>query len=179
MPGASRAALNPWPDTQLKIVVIGCGFGGLAAAIRLRAQGHEVTVLEKHGDPGGRGRVFRQDGFVFDAGPTIITAPFLFEDLFKAAGKNLADYAELVSLDPYYVIRFEDGTIFSYNGDRESIIEQIRAINPRDVDGYLRFVADAENVFAPASRSSTSRSSGSPTWRVFCPISRDSARTGP
>ncbi len=127
--------------------MIGSGFGGLAAAIRLRAQGHEVVVLEKLPDPGGRGRVFRQDGFVFDAGPTILTAPSLFEDLFTVAGKQLADYVSLVQLDPYYNVRFEDGTVFSYNGDRESIIRQIRAINPDDVDGYLKFVSAAEEIF--------------------------------
>lgn len=106
-----------------------------------------MTVLEKLADPGGRARVFRQDGFVFDAGPTIITAPVLFEDLFAAAGKKLGDYLKLVQLDPYYNIRFEDGTVFSYNGDREAIIRQIRAINPADVDGYLRFVSIAEEIF--------------------------------
>ena len=131
----------------MKIVVIGSGFGGLSAAIRLRAQGHDVTIVEKLSDAGGRARVFRQDGFVFDAGPTIITAPFLIADLFAAAGKRIEDYVELVPLDPYYRIRFEDGTVFTYNGDRDAILEQIRAINPRDVDGYLRFVADAENIF--------------------------------
>jgi phytoene desaturase len=104
-------------------------------------------VLEKLPDPGGRGRVFEQDGFVFDAGPTIITAPLLFEDLFAIAGKRLADYATLVKLDPYYNVRFEDGTVFSYNGDRESILRQIRAINPGDVDGYLKFVGKAEEIF--------------------------------
>ena len=127
--------------------MIGSGFGGLAAGIRLRAQGHNVVVLEKLPDAGGRGRVFRQDGFTFDAGPTILTAPLLFEDLFAAAGKKLSDYATLVQLDPYYRIRFEDGTVFSYNGDRESIIRQIRAINPDDVDGYLKFVRKAEEIF--------------------------------
>ena len=131
----------------MRIVVIGSGFGGLAAAIRLRSQGHGVIVLEKLADPGGRGRVFEQDGFVFDAGPTIITAPTLFEDLFAIAGKKLADYATLAKLDPYYNVRFEDGTVFRYNGDREAILEQIRTINPDDVDGYLKFVAAAENIF--------------------------------
>lgn len=130
----------------MKIVVIGSGFGGLSSAIRLRAQGHDVTIVEKLADAGGRARVFRQDGFVFDAGPTIITAPFLISDLFAAAGKRIEDYVELVPLDPYYRIRFEDGTVFTCNGDRESMLEQIRAINPRDADGYLRFVAEAEKI---------------------------------
>ncbi len=142
--GASaRDGLTP----PLKILVIGSGFGGLSAAIRLRAQGHDVTIVEKLADPGGRARVFRQDGFVFDAGPTIITAPFLISDLFAAAGKRIEDYVELVPLDPYYRIRFEDGTIFTYNSDRASMLEQIRALNPRDVDGYLRFVTEAEEIF--------------------------------
>ncbi|HUQ49046.1 MAG TPA: phytoene desaturase [Gemmatimonadaceae bacterium] len=131
----------------MNIVVIGSGFGGLAAAIRLRARGHDVVILEKLPDPGGRGRVFAQDGFTFDAGPTILTAPLLFEDLFAAAGKKLSDYATLVRLDPYYKVRFEDGTVFSYGGDREAIIRQIRVINPADVDGYLKFESRAEEIF--------------------------------
>jgi phytoene desaturase len=147
MRGDTRDAREQPPDYQLKVAVIGSGFGGLSAAIRLRAQGHEVTLLEKLEDPGGRARVFRQDGFVFDAGPTIITAPALLSDLFELAGKRIDDYVELVKLDPYYRIRFEDGTVFTYNGDRDSIIEQIRAINPKDVDGYLRFFRDAESIF--------------------------------
>jgi phytoene desaturase len=134
----------------LKIVVIGSGFGGLAAAIRLRVLGHDVTILEKLPDAGGRARVFRQDGFVFDAGPTIITAPTLIEDLFTLAGRKLADYVELVRLDPFYNVRFEDGTVFSCNGDRESIISQIRAINPGDVDGYEKFVKAANEIFKVA-----------------------------
>ncbi len=131
----------------MKIVVIGSGFGGLAAAIRLRSQGHDVQVVEKHADAGGRARVFKQDGFVFDAGPTIITAPQLFDDLFAAAGKKISDYADIVRLDPFYNIRFEDGTVFSYNADRESILRQIRAIEPGDVDGYLKFVKATEDIF--------------------------------
>lgn len=134
----------------MKIVVIGSGFGGLSAAIRLRALGHEVTVVEKLPDAGGRGRVFKQDGFTFDAGPTIITAPLLFEDLFAVAGKRIADYVDLVELDPYYKVKFEDGTVFTYNGDRDSIIRQVRAINPEDVDGYLKFVDAAEEIFRTA-----------------------------
>ena len=134
----------------MKIVVIGSGFGGLSAAIRLRAQGHDVTVVEKLADPGGCARVFRQEGFVFDAGPTIITAPFLIADLFSAAGRRVEDYVELIPLDPYYRVRFEDHTVFSCNGDRASILEQVREINPRDVDGYQRLTAEAERIFSTA-----------------------------
>jgi len=75
----------------MRIVVIGAGFGGLAAAIRLRARGHQVTLLERRDQPGGRAAVFAQDGFTFDAGPTILTAPWLIDDLFAAAGRRTAD----------------------------------------------------------------------------------------
>jgi phytoene desaturase len=130
----------------MRIVVIGSGFGGLAAAIRLRAQGHDVTVLEKRDKPGGRAYVYEQDGFTFDAGPTILTAPWLFDDLFAAAGKRTGDYVTLVPLDPFYNIRFENGSVFRYTGDREQMLAQIRAFNPGDVAGYLRYRAEAEQI---------------------------------
>jgi len=132
----------------MRIIVIGSGFGGLAAAIRLRAQGHDVTIVEQRDQPGGRAYVYRQDGFTFDGGPTIITAPWLIDDVFTAAGRRTADYVSIVPIDPFYQIRFEDGTVFRYNGDREAIIRQIEALNPADVAGYRRFVRDAERVFA-------------------------------
>ncbi len=93
-------------------VVIGSGFGGLAAAVRLGARGYRVTVLEKLDAPGGRAYVFRQDGFTFDAGPTIITAPFLFEELWQLAGRRFADDVELRPMSPFYRIRFHDGETF-------------------------------------------------------------------
>ena len=131
----------------MRIIVIGSGFGGLAAAIRLRAQGHEVTVVEQRDKPGGRAYVYQQDGFTFDGGPTIITAPWLFDDLFALAGKRTADYVRIVPIDPFYQIRFEDGTVFRYNGDTDAIIEQIRALNPDDVQGYRAFLRQSERVF--------------------------------
>lgn len=131
----------------MKIVVIGSGFGGLSAAIRLQAQGHGVTLLEKRDKPGGRAYVFEQDGFTFDAGPTIITAPWLIDDLFALCGKKMADYAQIVPIDPFYNIRFEDGTVFRYNADRESLLQQIAALNPDDVAGYLRFVDASEQIY--------------------------------
>ncbi len=98
-------------------IVIGSGFGGLAAAVRLGARGYRVTVLEKGDAPGGRAGVHRQDGFTFDAGPTVITAPFLLEELWALAGRRLADDVELRPVQPYYRIRFDDGTHFDYGGD--------------------------------------------------------------
>ena len=90
------------------VVVIGSGFGGLAAAIRFRCKGYRVTVLEKLAEPGGRAFVFRQDGFTFDAGPTIVTAPFLLEELWAMCGRRLSDDVTLVPMNPYYRIRFAE-----------------------------------------------------------------------
>ena len=131
----------------MKIVVIGSGFGGLTAAIRLQAQGHEVTLLEKRDKPGGRAYVYEQGGFTFDGGPTIITAPWLIHDLFALCGKKTEDYVTLIPINPFYNIRFEDGTVFYYNGDRENIIRQIRELNPDDVEGYLKLAAKGEEIY--------------------------------
>ena len=131
----------------MRVIVIGSGFGGLAAAIRLSAQGHEVTVLEQRDQPGGRAYVYRQDGFTFDAGPTIITAPWMIDDLFALAGKRTADYVQLVPVDPFYRIRFEDGSAFTSNGDRDAMLRQVRAFAPGDEAGYLEFVKASEAVF--------------------------------
>jgi phytoene desaturase len=131
----------------MNIIVIGSGFGGLAAAIRLQAQGHSVTIIEKRDQPGGRAYVYEQDGFVFDGGPTIITAPWLIHDLFKACDRNSEDYLKLVPLDPFYNVRFEDGSIFHYNGDLENIRQQIRKFNAADLAGYERFLLATEKIF--------------------------------
>jgi phytoene desaturase len=130
-----------------KVVVIGSGFGGLAAAIRLRARGHQVTVLEALDQPGGRARVFRRRGFTFDAGPTVITAPHLIEELFTLAGRDMRDYVELVPVDPFYKVMFHDGTSFDYVGDEDRLIEQIASFEPSDVDGYRKLAAHAERIF--------------------------------
>ncbi|GLC28024.1 phytoene desaturase [Roseisolibacter agri] len=131
----------------MRILVIGSGFGGLSAAIRLQAQGHEVTILERRDQPGGRAYVYRQDGFTFDGGPTIITAPWLIDELFAVAGRRTEDYVSLVPCDPFYNIRFPDGSVFRYDGNRASIVEQIRRFNPDDVAGYERFFAGGDAIF--------------------------------
>ena len=128
-------------------VVIGSGFGGLAAAVRLGARGYKVTVLESRDQPGGRAYVYRQDGFTFDGGPTVITAPFLFEDLWKLCGKNLADDVDLRPVSPFYRIRFDDGKVFDYTGDAEAMRGEIRKFNPDDVAGYERFLAMSQEIF--------------------------------
>ncbi|HKG92666.1 MAG TPA: phytoene desaturase [Gemmatimonadaceae bacterium] len=131
----------------MRIVVIGAGFGGLAAAIRLRAQGHDVTLVERRDKPGGRAYVFEQDGFVFDAGPTIITAPWLIHELFELAGRRTDDYVSLVPLDPFYNVRFEDGSVFRYTGRRGDVVDEVGRFNPDDVPGYLRFARHADEIF--------------------------------
>ncbi len=131
----------------MKIIVIGSGFGGLAAAIRLQAQGHQVTILEKRDKTGGRAYVYEQDGFVFDGGPTIITAPWLIDELFEIAGKKTSDYVELVKIDPFYNIRWEDGSIFNYNDDKENLLEQIRKIAPDEIENYKRFAKDLGEIY--------------------------------
>src|SRR5437763_11546792 len=126
------------PRSGKKIVVVGSGFGGLAAAIRLQAKGYSVELLEARDKLGGRAYVYEQDGFTFDAGPTIITAPFLIEELFTLAGANMADYLQIVPCDPYYRIIFPDGRRFDYAGDEARILAEIEKFNRADVAGYRR-----------------------------------------
>ena len=134
-------------DTLPHAVIIGSGFGGLAAAIRLGARGYRVTVLEKRDAPGGRAYVYRQDGFTFDAGPTIITAPFLLEDLWELCGRRLADDVELRPVAPYYRIQFDNGEVFNYSGDEEAMQAEVARISPSDVEGYRGYMAASENIF--------------------------------
>ena len=131
----------------MRVVVIGSGFGGLAAAIRLQQQGHEVSIVEKRDKPGGRAYVYQQDGFTFDGGPTIITAPWLLRELFERSGRRTDDYVRLVPIDPFYNIRFDDGSIFRYNGDRAAVLAQVEQFNAADVPGYLRFAEATERIF--------------------------------
>ncbi|MEN9855902.1 MAG: hypothetical protein RLZZ157_1028 [Pseudomonadota bacterium] len=128
-------------------IVIGAGFGGLAAAIRLGAKGYGVTLVDKLDGPGGRGYVFKQDGFTFDAGPTIITAPFVYEELWTLCGKKMADDVTLKSLDPFYKIRFDDGTIFEASSDQDFMRAQIARLAPEDVAGYDRFMQASKAIF--------------------------------
>jgi len=130
-----------------KIIVIGSGFGGLATAIRLAAQGHQVEIFEKLDKPGGRAYVFEQNGFKFDAGPTVITVPFLFDELFELAGKRREDYVQFVPCNPYYRIFNHEGRAFNYNGDEQFILNQIEEWNPADKEGYRRFMKTTQAIF--------------------------------
>jgi phytoene desaturase len=130
-----------------RVVVIGAGFGGLGAAIRLQARGFGVTLLEKRDQPGGRAYAYRDAGFSFDGGPTVITAPFLLQELFALAGRRLEDHLQLQPVDPFYRIRFHDGRSFDYTGDADRMAAEVRKFNPADVDGYRRFVAESQKIF--------------------------------
>jgi phytoene desaturase len=128
-------------------VVIGSGFGGLAAAVRLGARGYRVTVLEKLDAPGGRAFVYRQDGFTFDAGPTIVTAPFLFEELWRLCGREMSDDVELRAVSPFYRICFDDGQQFDYTGDAVAMRAEVARFSPDDVAGYERFMKASEATY--------------------------------
>ncbi|MCX7070198.1 MAG: phytoene desaturase [Gammaproteobacteria bacterium] len=135
------------PDSRPHAVVIGSGFGGLAAAVRLGARGYRVTVLEKLDAPGGRAYVYRQQGYTFDAGPTIVTAPFLFEELWTLCGRRLADDVELRPISPFYRIRFADGDCFDYTGDADAMRREVAKFSPDDVAGYERYMQASEAIF--------------------------------
>jgi phytoene desaturase len=133
-------------DPRPHAVVIGSGFGGLAAAIRLGARGYRVTVLERLDAPGGRASVHRQDGFTFDAGPTIVTAPFLFEDLWRLCGREMADDVDLRVVDPFYRLVFDDGETITCHADPAAMEAEIARVSPGDVAGYRRFMGRSQEI---------------------------------
>lgn len=144
--GSLPPGARPAPNAP-HAIVIGSGFGGLASAVRLAAKGWRVTVLEKLDAPGGRAYVHHRDGHVFDAGPTIITVPFLLDELWALAGRRRSDDVELRSLDPFYQIRFHDGDVFHYSGDPDRMRAEVRRISPSDAAGYERFMAEADHCY--------------------------------
>ena len=128
-------------------IVIGSGFGGIAAALRLRAKGYKVTLIEKHPDLGGRARVFKKNGFTFDAGPTVITAPYLINELFELFEKDPKDYIKLSPLKIWYQFIFEDKSKFNYSGDEIEMKDQIKKLNEKDVEGYEKLVNFTKKIF--------------------------------
>jgi phytoene desaturase len=140
----------PPGDDRPHAVVIGSGFGGLAAAVRLGAKGYRVTVFEALDGPGGRAYTFRQDGFTFDAGPTILTAPHLFEELWSLCGEDFRSAIDLHPLDPFYKIRFDDGTEFSACAGEDATRAEIARIDPGDLDGFERFQRASAGIFEAA-----------------------------
>ena len=130
-----------------KVAVIGSGFGGLSLAIRLQAQGYEVKIFEKRDMPGGRAYVYRDKGFTFDAGPTVITAPECIEELFNLTGKKMKDYIEMIPVSPFYRLFWDDGYQFDYSNNVDDLYEQIGKKSPGDIKGYQKFLAYSKEVF--------------------------------
>ena len=128
-------------------VVIGSGFGGIATALRLKAKNHNVILIEKHEDLGGRARVFKKNGFTYDAGPTVITAPYLINELFEIFNKKPEDYIKITPLKTWYQFIFEDDTKFNYSGNEEDMKNQIEKLNPQDVIGYEKLVEFTKKIF--------------------------------
>ena len=134
--------------TRNRAIVVGAGFGGIASALRLAAKGYRVTLIDRAPMLGGRAQVFEKDGFRHDAGPTVITAPFLIEELFELFGKKSGDYFTLKSLTPWYRFYFdEDGSTFDYGGTLEETLAAMRRIDPLDGDGYLRMLDHSKALF--------------------------------
>lgn len=130
-----------------KAIVIGSGFGGLGAAARLAARGYDVHIFEKRDKPGGRAYTYEMNGFKFDGGPTVVTAPFMFDDIFELAGRRRQDYVEFVPVNPFYRIYNHEGRVFDYNGDSDFIHRQIAQWNPADVAGYQKFIGTTQAIF--------------------------------
>ena len=130
-----------------RALVIGGGFGGMAAALRLRAKNYQVTLVDSNSMLGGRGQVFIRNGYKHDAGPTVITAPFLLEELFQLFNEKLADHIKLVPLTPWYRFYFSDKTTFDYGGTLEETLAEIAKISPSDVNGYQRLLNHSQNIF--------------------------------
>ena len=130
-----------------KVIVVGSGFGGLASAIRLKAKGYDVTLLEKHPDLGGRARVFKKGNFTYDGGPTVITAPYLIEELFSLFNKKISDYVKIVPLDLWYRFVFNDGQTFDYSGNEKLMEKEIKKFSDKDFKGYNELVNFTEKIF--------------------------------
>ncbi len=127
--------------------MIGAGYGGIAAALRLRAKGYSVELIDRCAQIGGRAQVFEREGFRHDAGPTVITAPFLFEELFALFGERMQEHITLVPLRPWYRFRFADGDTFDYGGTMEETLAEIERISPLDRLGYERLLEHSRRIF--------------------------------
>lgn len=148
MAEAAVVSAGPTRSTAQRAAVIGSGFGGLACAIRLQASGIPTVIYEARDQPGGRAYVYRDKGFTFDAGPTVITAPPCLEELFELGGTTMADHVEMLPVTPFYRLCWEDGDAMDYVGDTDAMAARFEARHAGDGDGYRRFVQYAEKVFS-------------------------------
>ncbi len=143
----SRNGNGAHPPAQRRAIVIGSGFGGLAIAVRLQAAGVQVTLLEKREQIGGRAYQLRDRGYTFDMGPSLVTAPEIVDSIFRAGGRRLTDYVDLVPLDPFYRIYFHDGTHIDYVGDLERMKAQMARFNEKDAENLDRFLARTRPIY--------------------------------
>ncbi len=130
-----------------KVIVVGSGFGGIAAALRLKAKNYDVTLIEKHENLGGRARVFEKEGFIYDGGPTVITAPYLLQELFALFNKDISNYVKIVPLNLWYRFVFEDMSSFDYSGDEKLMEQQIKKFSDKDLVGYKKLLSFTEKIF--------------------------------
>jgi phytoene desaturase len=130
-----------------RAIVIGAGLGGLSAAMRLGAKGYQVTLLDRLDRAGGRGSSITQNGHRFDLGPTIVTVPQVFRQLWAECGRDFDKDVDLRPVDPYYEIRWRDGSAFRVRQDEDAMIEEVRRLFPRDEAGYRRFLKDSEERY--------------------------------
>ena len=129
-------------------LVVGSGFGGIASALRLKALGYNVTLIEKLDQVGGRARVFKRSGYTFDAGPTVITAPFLFDELFNLFNKKREDYVKFIRLDPWYRFYFsENKKVFDYSDKIKKTESEIGKFNQNDINGYRELLKFSEKKY--------------------------------
>ena len=130
-----------------KVIVVGSGIGGLASALRLKSKGYDVSLFEKHADLGGRARVFKKGDFIFDAGPTVITAPHLLSELFELFDKDIKKYVRITPLKLWYRFFFNDGSKFDYSGNEKTMEKEIEQISPKDIDGYKKLLSFTSKIF--------------------------------
>ncbi|SHH19396.1 phytoene desaturase [Cognatiyoonia sediminum] len=130
-----------------RAVVVGAGLGGLSAAMRLGAKGYSVTVVDRLDKVGGRGSSISKDGHRFDLGPTIVTVPRVFEKLWAECGRDFRRDVDLRPLEPFYEIRWPDGSVFTAQSDQDAMLEEVKRLSPRDVNGYKRFLKDSKRRY--------------------------------
>ena len=134
-------------DAPKSVLVIGAGFGGIASALRMRARGYDVTLIDRLDAIGGRAQVFERGGFHHDAGPTVITAPFLFDELFALFDERREDHVEFRALDPWYRFYFHTGEQFDYRPSIDDTNEEIRRFSTQDVAGYAKLLKVSKDIF--------------------------------
>ncbi len=131
-----------------RALVVGAGFGGIAMCLRLKRLGYQVTVIDNNPKAGGRAQVYELGNYKFDGGPTVITAPFLFDELFALFGKKRSDYVEFLPVEPWYRFEFADGSRLDYGGKLDDTISEINRLSPGEGAGYERLVAFSKRIFS-------------------------------